>query len=84
MPADCRRKTKCGTTIYMAPEICDLRSTTYGVAADLWSLGVLAYELTVGDPPFTLHLPGRLGDRGEFEKRGRVTADLRLSQRPVA
>jgi len=34
----------------MAPEI--LGRKPYGKPADLWSLGVLAYEMMVGYPPF--------------------------------
>lgn len=40
----------CGTLIYMAPEI--LARKPYGKPADFWSLGVLAYVLMVGSPPF--------------------------------
>ena len=40
-----------GTPLYMAPE--QVRSSaTVDVRADLWSLGVIAYELLVGDAPF--------------------------------
>lgn len=41
----------CGTPISMAPEILEKRSYTY--KADIWSLGVLIYELYTGFPPFT-------------------------------
>lgn len=51
-PSD-RRKTACGTLDYMPPEMC----RSYGVEVydhtiDIWSIGVLAYELCVGVPPF--------------------------------
>lgn len=42
--------TVCGTPDFMAPEV--IRSEGHGRAADLWSLGVLLYELTTGRPPF--------------------------------
>ncbi|KAJ2161099.1 hypothetical protein GGF46_001770 [Coemansia sp. RSA 552] len=39
-----------GTPLYMAPEI--LRKSRYTYKADLWSLGVVIYELYVGKTPF--------------------------------
>jgi len=43
-------KTQCGTPGYVAPEI--LRGVQYGQKADMWSLGVIAYILIGGYPPF--------------------------------
>ncbi|XP_032706799.1 aurora kinase C-like [Lontra canadensis] len=45
-----RRKTACGTLDYLPPEIIERR--TYNEKVDLWSIGVLCYELLVGSPPF--------------------------------
>lgn len=39
-----------GTPLYMAPEL--VREKPYDCTADLWSLGVICYELFVGQPPF--------------------------------
>ena len=39
-----------GTPLYMAPEV--VQEQPYNHTADLWSLGVILYELCVGKPPF--------------------------------
>ncbi|KAG2436221.1 hypothetical protein HXX76_006532 [Chlamydomonas incerta] len=58
-----RAVTRAGTADYMAPEVerCPLKrnpddnkhdaSLAYSTAADVWSIGILAYELMVGFPP---------------------------------
>ena len=43
-------KTIVGSPIYMAPEI--LRGKPYTSKADIWSLGILLYELLYGCCPF--------------------------------
>jgi len=43
--------TMCGTPLYMAPEIF-LRSN-YNSKADLWSVGVILFEMVFGTTPFT-------------------------------
>lgn len=48
-----RRDTVCGTYEYMAPEV--LMKKTQNVKIDIWSLGILLYELVHGFAPF----PGR-------------------------
>jgi serine/threonine protein kinase len=50
-----RRKTLCGTLDYLPPEMCEFdygRIDPYDKTIDIWSIGVLAYELCVGSPPF--------------------------------
>ncbi len=44
------RQTFCGTYEYMAPEI--FETENYNSAVDVWSLGVLLYELIHGKSPF--------------------------------
>lgn len=43
-------ETLCGSPLYMAPEI--LRYEKYNAKADLWSVGAVLYEMSVGHPPF--------------------------------
>ncbi len=45
-----RRKTLCGTLDYLPPEM--VEGLPHDANVDVWSLGVLAYEFLVGNPPF--------------------------------
>jgi serine/threonine protein kinase len=57
--------TRVGTLDYMAPEVVncprkrspqdwkDREDLIYSAAVDIWALGVLVYELCLGEPPFT-------------------------------
>ena len=43
----------CGTLDYLPPEMVAIHSEIeYDHSIDIWSIGVLAYELCVGSPPF--------------------------------
>lgn len=48
------RATFCGTYEYMAPEI--VKEMPYGEAIDVWSLGVLLYELIHSYSPFRVYI----------------------------
>jgi hypothetical protein len=49
-PGFSRRRTLCGTPEYVPPEM--LEEKPHDTRADLWSLGVLAYEFLCGFSPF--------------------------------
>lgn len=53
MPGE-RAYTLCGTPEYMAPEL--FKQTGHDKGVDWWALGVLAYEMVLGSPPF--YAPG--------------------------
>uniref|UniRef100_A0A8C4NMX4 Calcium/calmodulin-dependent protein kinase 1Da n=1 Tax=Eptatretus burgeri TaxID=7764 RepID=A0A8C4NMX4_EPTBU len=60
--------TACGTPGYVAPEI--LAQMSYGKAVDCWSIGVIAYILLCGYPPFYDENDARLFEqilKAEFE-----------------
>lgn len=49
LPTD-MTQTICGSPLYMAPEI--LYKQDYDSTADIWSMGILLYEMTYGFTPF--------------------------------
>ncbi|KAI8145046.1 kinase-like protein [Fennellomyces sp. T-0311] len=65
-----RRSTLCGTLDYLPPEIVQGRSHTEKV--DLWSLGILLYEMLCGKPPFEEE------DSYETTYKRIISVDLRI------
>jgi serine/threonine protein kinase len=47
-----RRHTVCGTYYYMAPEIFENNGKGYSFEVDIWSVGIIMYQLLTGKLPF--------------------------------
>lgn len=62
--------TLCGSPLYMAPEI--LRHERYDAKADLWSVGIVLYEMVAGRVPFRARNHVELLKRIESGKSGVV------------
>ena len=62
-PRVARTYTICGTAQYMSPEVLLHRGCRF--EADLWALGIFAYELVTGDTPFSV----ASGSRQELYRR---------------
>lgn len=48
---DLNRSSFCGTTDYISPEMAMKKE--YDETVDIWSIGVLTYEIMVGNAPFS-------------------------------
>jgi p21-activated kinase 1 len=49
-----RRQSIVGSPYWMAPEL--IRGDSYDHSVDIWSLGIVFYEMCTGEPPL-MHLP---------------------------
>ncbi|EFJ25205.1 hypothetical protein SELMODRAFT_99641, partial [Selaginella moellendorffii] len=61
-------QTMCGTYLYMAPEV--ISHNKYDAKADLWSVGVMLYQMITGRRPFEAcsseDLVCKLGNKVQF------------------
>ena len=69
------RTTFCGTYEYMAPEI--IKETSYNNSVDVWSLGILLYELSHGYTPFNMNYNGRKNQENIFKDIIRGSIDFK-------
>ena len=74
------RKTFCGTTEYMSPELIEHRG--YNKEIDVWSLGILLYEMIHGYSPFRPNKP-KFNEKDVFEniKKHNLKFGKKVSER---
>ncbi|GAA6004273.1 serine/threonine protein kinase ATG1 [Rhodotorula paludigena] len=88
LPSQSMAETLCGSPLYMAPEI--LRYEKYDAKADLWSVGAVLFEMSVGKPPFRaqnhvdlLRKIERGEDRIKFPDEKRIDDTIPLAEQKV-
>ncbi|PIM98920.1 MEKK [Handroanthus impetiginosus] len=67
-------ETLCGSPLYMAPEV--MQQKKYDAKADLWSVGVILFQLVTGKTPFT--------GRSQFELLQNILKSTELQFPPEA
>jgi len=65
-----------GTPLYMAPEIVKTLPVRYDQKVDVWSLGVMGYELELGRTPLQ-------GDRSDMPTQGLIFSTLQTMVSPI-
>ena len=75
---DEKRYSVCGTKAYMCPEMVNEQSDGHSFEADIWSIGVCAYLLLTGQPPF-LTRDKEKTDQNIITADYRIPADSKLS-----
>jgi len=66
LPSQSMAETLCGSPLYMAPEL--LKYQKYDAKADLWSVGMVLYEMLIGKTPFKASNPMELLQKIEKQK----------------
>ena len=69
---DVKRNTFCGTLDYLAPEMIE-KGHKHDEGVDIWSVGVLTYELLSGTAPFSpFDLTGKKQEEVEDETKNNI------------